>query len=368
MSDDKSSDAGVAVEQDAVGATSNPHATIIDAFEVFGSLDVGRSMRAPDADEDNLTLAADVVLMMRRAGYAPVRIDLLAEVHEGADRILGVVAGLDADGIVVQGPGKSLNDLFQRKRTMNRPAKSSADDARHGLRAIIVAQDGRGPGASGCHAVGFVVDDQGRSGIAPTETELFSTRTLVAHAAENLPQARQRGLGTTKQPGIPTDAAQADACLRIYKDGVGAIAQGAYVSEQAYESNGPARYGLIGQQVPGDGVLFPPRESVPDSGADVGEPVRLSGRGSIYSVTRIGKGGAPTEFVPYQDASGNYDVAVVELTEGPRLAAMLTNDSRVRLGLDEDDEIPLDVPVDSVLRLLFVQQGHRRYHIKFRPT
>ncbi|MBW3582213.1 MAG: Zn-ribbon domain-containing OB-fold protein [Euryarchaeota archaeon] len=136
------------------------------------------------------------------------------------------------------------------------------------------------------------------------------------------------------------------------------VAQGAFVSLQQYLHEAPARYRLEGQRCTSCGrILFPPREGCPDcpDARLVVEP--LSGRGTVYARTTIARGGAPTEFAPQQEAVGTYPVAVVELEEGPRVAAQLTGSGAARLEIGS--------PVLAVFRLLYVQAGVARYGFKF---
>lgn len=142
--------------------------------------------------------------------------------------------------------------------------------------------------------------------------------------------------------------------------GQGAVAQGAFISLQQYLAYAPARYRLVGQHCTAcDRTIFPPRASCPGcAGVRTLDAYAFSGKGRVFAKTRIGTGGAPTEFADYQAGVGSYDAAIVALDEGPRVAAMLTGPDTEGLAIDDG--------VAAELRLLFVQDGVRRYGFKFR--
>ncbi len=349
---DKDATAAATMDSTTNDATFGP---IIDAFDVLGARDVGRGQRVPDADEDNVTLTADLIVAAQRAGHAIETVHVAGSFHEGAATILAHVANVAPDRVVLHA------------RDITPDALAGQADLGPGTLVAFVESGRKGDGDS-CRGVAFVIGAAGTAEAFVADAATTSSVTALAKAcAAALPGLRARGFAAPDRPGIATDAEEAQRCLTIYDDGVGAIAQGAFVSEQAYEEKAAARYGMEGQKRADGSLLFPPRESDPDTGATLDETVRLAGTGTVFAITRIGKGGAPTEFLPYQAAVGSYDVAIVELDEGPRVAAMLTSDSRTRLGLEDEDPIPIGTPLESVVRLLFMQQGHRRYNFKFRP-
>ena len=87
---------------------------------------------------------------------------------------------------------------------------------------------------------------------------------------------------------------------------------------------------------------------------------RLSGTGTIYTFTVIARGGAPTEFDEQQTMTGALVAAVVELEEGAKVVAQLT-DCR-------PETVSLDMPVRAVFRRLYDQEGIVRYGYKFVPA
>lgn len=102
-------------------------------------------------------------------------------------------------------------------------------------------------------------------------------------------------------------------------------------------------------------VHFPPRSRCHLCGNDRLEPVRLSGRGRVLSVTRV-----------YQPARGFRDsagaaTALIELREGVRVIAQLTD--------VDPDEVAPGLEVEMVVRRLRAdhEEGFIVYGYKFRP-
>ncbi len=116
----------------------------------------------------------------------------------------------------------------------------------------------------------------------------------------------------------------------------------------------PAYYRLEGSRCRACGeVQFPPRTVCRHCrGRDL-EPRRLSGRGTVHSFTEMAT--AAAGFPP------PYLMALVELEEGIKLAAQLTD---VGPG-----EIEIGMPVEMVTRRLREQgsRGYLVYGYKFRP-
>lgn len=135
---------------------------------------------------------------------------------------------------------------------------------------------------------------------------------------------------------------------------------GAYVSFPDFARSLPARYRLEGAACGACGrVAFPPRPTCAACGGASFKTVALSGRGRIYTFTVIGRGGAPSEFAAEQALTGEYATAIVELEEGPRVAARLAD-------VADPAALSIGQPVEAVLRRLYAQQGVVRYGFKFR--
>jgi uncharacterized OB-fold protein len=114
-------------------------------------------------------------------------------------------------------------------------------------------------------------------------------------------------------------------------------------------------YRLEGRRCQRCGVLcFPPREACGSCGGRETEPYRFRGRGAVYSFAEVGQ--APRGF------SGPYLVALVDLEEGVRVTAQLTD--------VDADEVEIGMPVEMVTRRLQEKgpQGYLVYGYKFRPV
>jgi hypothetical protein len=135
---------------------------------------------------------------------------------------------------------------------------------------------------------------------------------------------------------------------------------GAFVSSATWLAASRARYLLEGA-VCGSckAVNFPPNQTCNECGAGQMVTQRLSGRATIHSLTRIGRGGAPAEFALQEALSGPYWVAIVELDEGPKLVSQLA------CGFAAEPMV--GAKVQAAFRLIYKQDGSSRYGLKFVP-
>lgn len=117
------------------------------------------------------------------------------------------------------------------------------------------------------------------------------------------------------------------------------------------------RYALEGERCPHCGAaIFPPRDVCPSCHQEAREPMTFSGRGRVVAFTTVLQPpDAFTEQAPYV-------IALVELEEGPRVTAQLTD-----LG---DTQPYVGMPVEMVtrrLRTVSARRGIVLYGYKFRP-
>ncbi len=113
-------------------------------------------------------------------------------------------------------------------------------------------------------------------------------------------------------------------------------------------------YRLEGQRCAACGaVQFPPRASCGACRSTDLASYRFSGRGTVYSYAEVGQ--APRGF------SGPYVVALVDLEEGVRVTAQLTD--------VDPEEVEIGLPVEMVTRRLQEKgpHGYLVYGYKFRP-
>lgn len=118
------------------------------------------------------------------------------------------------------------------------------------------------------------------------------------------------------------------------------------------------RYALVGEVCPHcNAKIFPPRDVCPECGGEAKTAYTFSGKGEVYSFTRMSN--APAGF----EAQAPYTVALVKLTEGPVVTAQLTD-----LG---DEKVEIGMPVEMVTRKLRSdgdERGMLIYGYKFRPV
>ncbi len=118
------------------------------------------------------------------------------------------------------------------------------------------------------------------------------------------------------------------------------------------------RYSLVGEICPHcEAKIFPPRDVCPECGGEAKTAYAFSGKGEVYSFTRMGN--APAGF----EEQSPYTVALIKLQEGPIVTAQLTD-----LG---DQEVEIGMPVEMVTRKLRSDDGDKGilvYGYKFRPV
>lgn len=134
---------------------------------------------------------------------------------------------------------------------------------------------------------------------------------------------------------------------------------GAYVPWGTWNEDLPARLRLLAQRCTACGrTMYPPRAACPECRERAIEPVPLPEEARVYTMTRIGRGGAPNEFALEQTQVGAYWVALVEWPEhAVKVIARLS-------GYDEEGPRIGD-RVRPVIRRLFEQEGRVRYGTKF---
>lgn len=137
---------------------------------------------------------------------------------------------------------------------------------------------------------------------------------------------------------------------------------GAHVSLPSWRQSLPSRYRLVAGRCPScDGVAFPPAGACPACGRRVEfNRVELPRTGTVRAVTVIGHGGAPPEFASQQERGGSYGVAIVELADGARLPAQLTDADPGRVEIGDR--------VEATIRRVYDQEGVPRYGVKFTAT
>ncbi|HXX73145.1 MAG TPA: Zn-ribbon domain-containing OB-fold protein [Candidatus Acidoferrales bacterium] len=132
----------------------------------------------------------------------------------------------------------------------------------------------------------------------------------------------------------------------------------AYVSIPTYSRSIPQRYALIAAKCKSCGTVnFPTTLTCLKCEKTEFEPLKLSGKGKIYCYTTISRGGSPPEFSAQQNLVGSYQVAVVELDEGPKVVVQMTN--------CKPEDLKIGLPVEATFRRIYEDDGILRYGIKF---
>ncbi|AEC21218.1 hypothetical protein PT7_2678 [Pusillimonas sp. T7-7] len=92
--------------------------------------------------------------------------------------------------------------------------------------------------------------------------------------------------------------------------------------------------------------VFPPRIAEPGTGARDLEWVEPSGRGTLYSIT----------FIVKRDPADNYNVALIDLQEGPRVLARLqgVTQETAKIGMAVHAKVEVN---DGTGLLVFVVKG-----------
>lgn len=136
----------------------------------------------------------------------------------------------------------------------------------------------------------------------------------------------------------------------------------AHVSIPSYWKTLPQRYCLIGMKCKNCGTInFPARAiCISCKQKTEFESKRLSGRGKIYSYTIIAAGSAPPEFSEQEKLTGSFPIAIVELEEGVRTVAQLTD--------YEPEDLKIEAEVEAVFRKIYEEDKIIRYGLKFRPV
>jgi uncharacterized OB-fold protein len=119
---------------------------------------------------------------------------------------------------------------------------------------------------------------------------------------------------------------------------------------------------LIGKKCTSCGkVNFPPKAVCKycQTGNEF-EDVQLSGKGTVYTFTIVAGAGAPPEFTDEATAKGRYPVAVIELAEGPHITAQMVDSN--------PDEVYINMPVEAVVRRIYVEEDVIRNGFKFKPV
>ena len=256
-------------------------------------------------DEDATTLAVEAALALPPAPQAVVGPGIHAETFR-------VALGLAAAPLVASDP------LAVARRMEGPVLAVGAPDAATAVAALVA--DGEGP------------EPAAPRDVSPPPRFVSSLRAL--QESRRLPPAEE-------VPDAP---------------------MGAYVPMGTWLEDLPARLRLLAQSCDAcRKVLYPPRGACPACHGRVFKDTPLPREAEVYAATRIGRGGAPSEFALEQAQVGAYWVAVVAWPDaGVKVTARLS-------GFDERGPA-IGQKVRPVVRRLFDQEGATRYGTKFAPA
>ncbi|HTT26230.1 MAG TPA: zinc ribbon domain-containing protein [Thermoplasmata archaeon] len=134
------------------------------------------------------------------------------------------------------------------------------------------------------------------------------------------------------------------------------VSEGAYVPWPRYQESRGSRWRFVAEKCEGCGRLtFPARGVCRGCGRSDGlEPVPLPRDGGVVEArTTVRPGAQPTEFDPWVEAVGGYDVALVRLAPGVRATLAITDAPA--------GSTPLGAKVRTRLRRLYPMEGSWRY-------
>ncbi len=136
---------------------------------------------------------------------------------------------------------------------------------------------------------------------------------------------------------------------------------GAHLSVPMYRRSLPQRYQLVGARCTAcQRINFPPKAACNYCGTGGFEEVRLSGRGKVFSFTKIAAAAAPPEFDEDAKVVSSFPVALVELEEGAMIMAHLAD--------CDDEDVKIGLEVEMVIRRIYAEENVMRYGYKFRPV
>jgi len=323
---------------------------------------VAGGRRVAGADEDAFTLGATAVervLPDEGQFEGPVPVHLLGDFPQVADWGFAALLGRAAE--VERHPGTS---------TALAKVLRSAEEGNGGS-ALVVAVDlperAHGspeaePSPLGAASVAFLLTpDSASSRVSLGKVAAGRSAVAAALLYGARHRDRERGGSVTfvgDWDAAPEVGPSVDlvSVQRAADRETNAVSEGAYVPKPRYLENLPSRWRFVAERCGAcNEVTFPARGSC----RRCGRPDALNAHslprdgGTILAVTTIRKGGQPTEFDAQVDASGPYDVALVELAPGARVTLQVT------------DSAPGSVHVgDSVvtrLRRLYPMEGEWRY-------
>jgi len=291
----------------------------------------------------------------------PVPVHLVGDLPPVADWGFAALLGRDAE---VTRHGREADDLASVVRTL--------EDGSGGPALVVVAALGHnpagrtGPKPSAVGAVAFLLDPAEEPSPFPF-VKASTPRSPLAAAYRAGEPGRELPRGVTlvgdwDRVTDGDDGARRKTSRRPAEPDVSVVSEGAYVPRARYLENLPSRWRFVAELCGAcHGTTFPARGVCRKCGrSDLLSELALPlDGGRVVAVTTVGKGGQPTEFDAQVEATGPYDVALVELARGMRVTLQVTDAPAGALAVGDH--------VNTRLRRLYPMEGEWRYGRKAVP-
>lgn len=335
---------------------------VVSRVALYAPTNSADGVRIASADEDAFTLgatAAERVGAEREATGAPIPIHLVGEFPSAADWGFPILLGHPGSS-VVRYPS-SASELAGAVRALEDDGEGPA---------LVVAAELAGrrsptaaikPSSLGTAAVAFLLVTTDAARPFPLDPAPAGRSALSAIAQHLGKEGRDRSNGPAFVGDWDADPAAGhrvdpEAVARAAERDPSAVSEGAYVPRARYLENLPSRWRFAADECGAcRTVTFPARGVCRRCRRRDALMTRLLPRdeGSVVAVTRIGKGGQPTEFDAQVEASGPYQVALVELEIGIRITLQVTDAT--------PEELRVGDRVRTMLRRLYPMEGEWRY-------
>lgn len=312
--------------------------------------------RVAGADEDTFSMGATALeraMGTWEASTEPVDIHLLGDFPPMADWGFAVVVGGKA--IVARHPSEA-GELTRTIRSLEGMAGGPA--------VVVVAEtperspEKKGPTPSpiGAGAVTYLLQPSDRSTAFPLERAGVNDSAL----ALAFQRGKQTYSGALAQTFVgdwdvsPAVGRTVDlALIRSTADrDLSFVSEGAYVPRARYLENLPSRWRFVAEECDSCHEVTFPARGVCRRCRRRDDLTRISlprDGGRVVAVTRIGKGGQPTEFDEQVASSGPYGVVLLEFPGGVRATLQLTDSdpTRVAIGARARTRLRRTYPMDG---------------------
>lgn len=340
------------------------------------ALPPGAGHRTYGPDEDGFTLAVEALEALSLGGGPPpdrasmLLVGTIPPVGEW-----GLPAALGLPGLAVRAP--STGDALARGMSLAKAggvvvvevgeSPGGRPDRPQPFAVALLLEDQNGwelveadQPASGEHASSLRALDSLRGSAAGKGVSfgVGQGRSIVIQSGRPIPWTAS---GSARESTSPTDGGSPGGS-ELGAASLARVSEGAYIPHARYRESIPSRWRFVAEACPACGHLnFPSRGACSQCHNGRGllpRTLPLDG-GTVISLTTIGKGGQPTEFDPLVEASGSYQVAIVELVPGCRATLQVSDAPAGAMAIGSR--------VSTRLRRLYPMEGEWRYGRKAVP-